>query len=296
PENYPELQPLGAALYPDADVALQYEEGAAEFFYLYFSRPEEAQAAAPTFYADFEERLRREAELGAKIRQAQKLLMAQFNQTGTAAIKAAIVREEAKDRPFLTPIQRFYARWIDDLHPFWRLMKYVLGEENVRSEWDVKLAHNPYVLARLARGRWAKAAAFLTRGQFSPTFERIGPSLREILRPVASRIEDFEAYLVAKRAIELHQRGINPGMKLEVVEAAVRELESPEFQTAQRQLVEYQSNLIDHLIDAGVLNQETADAFRRLNQDYVPFYRYFGEETVTGGFAGARLRFGNLPQ
>src|SRR5690606_6447077 len=128
-------------------------------------------------------------------------------------------------------------------------------------------AHNPYVLARLARGRWAKAAAFLTRGQFSPAFERIGPSLREILRPVASRIEDFEAYLVAKRALELHERGINPGVSREDAVAAVRELENPEFQTAQRQLVEYQDNLIEHLIDAGVLNRETADAFRRLNQD-----------------------------
>src|SRR5690606_4795148 len=94
PENYPELEPMGAALYPNADWKLQREEGAAEFFYLYFSRPEEARAAAPTFYADFEARLDADPEFKAKIRQAQQLLMAQFNQTGTAAIKAAIRSEE----------------------------------------------------------------------------------------------------------------------------------------------------------------------------------------------------------
>src|SRR5690606_34617950 len=33
PENYPELEPMGAALYPNADWKLQREEGAAEFFY-----------------------------------------------------------------------------------------------------------------------------------------------------------------------------------------------------------------------------------------------------------------------
>ena len=171
-----------------------------------------------------------------------------------------------------------------------------MGEENIRSEWDVRLSQNPYILGRLARGRFRKAHALLTRSQISPDFRNVGPSYRDILRPVAHVIEDFEAYLVAKRAVELWDRGINPGVSLEDARAAVQELERPEFVQAQRQLLGYQNLLIDHLVDAGVISRQTADAFRRLNEYYVPFYRYFGEETVSGGMAGSRLRWGDLPQ
>src|SRR5690606_21185262 len=223
-------------------------------------------------------------------------ILAQFNQTGTAAIKAAIVREDAKAVPFLTPLQRFYTNWIDDLHPIWQLMKVVLGEENVRSEWDVTLTQNPYILGRLARGRFRKAHAMLTRAQISPSFERVGPSLREILQPVAANIEDFEAYLVALRAVELHRRGIDPGVRLEDAQAAIAELERPEFRAAQQQLVEYQNNLLEHLVDAGVISAEQAAKWRELNQFYVPCYRYFGEETAARGLAGGRVRWGDLPK
>lgn len=296
PMMYPELQPLGAALYPDADPELQHEEGAAEFFYLYFGYPEAAKAAAPKFYADFEARLREAPEFGAKIRQAQKMFMAQFRQTGTAAVRAAIVREDAKEKPFLNPVERFYTAWVDALHPVFRMMQWGLGEEKVRSEWDVPLYMNPYVNMRLAAGRMSKAHTLLTRAQISPTFERVGPSFKEILLPVSSRIEDFEVYLVAKRAVELAERGINPGIHPEDAEMAVRELENPEFVKAQRQLVAYQDNLVEHLIDAGVLDRGTANSFRKLNRDYVPFYRYFGEESAMRGRPGGGNRIGNLPR
>src|SRR5690606_20912473 len=95
PENYPELQPLGAALYPNADPMLQREEGNAEFFYLYLSQPDAAKAAAPSYYADFEELLAREPELGRRVKELQRMSVQLFNQTGTAAVKAMIVREEA---------------------------------------------------------------------------------------------------------------------------------------------------------------------------------------------------------
>lgn len=296
PEQYPELQPLGAALYPDAPPDLQREEGNAEFFYLYLSNPEAAKAAAPSYYADFEELLRKDPALGAKVRELQRMSVQLFNQTGTAAVKAMIVREEAKAVPLLNPVQRFYAAWVDDLHPIWLTMKYVLGEENIRSEWDVQLSQNPYIMGRLARGRYRKAHTLLTRAQISPTFENVGPSFRDILRPVAHVIDDFEAYLVAKRAVELWDRGVNPGIDLENAQKAVRELERPEFVEAQRQLVDYQNLLLDHLVEAGVISQDLANRIRTMNQYYVPFHRYFGEEVVSGGMAGSRLKWGNLPQ
>lgn len=296
PEQYPELQPLGAALYPDAPPDLQREEGNAEFFYLYLSNPEAAKAAAPSYYADFEELLRKDPALGAKVRELQRMSVQLFNQTGTAAVKAMIVREDPKAVPFLTPVQRFYTAWVDDLHPIWVLMKYVLGEENAKSEWDVQLSQNPVIFGRLARGRFRKAHALLTRGQISPNFQQVGPSFQEILRPVAHVIEDFEAYLVAKRALELWDRGINPGIDQENARRAVQELERQEFVEAQQQLVRYQDLLIDHMVDAGVLDKRTADSFRDLNRDYVPFYRYMGEESVTRGFSGSRLKWGDLPR
>ena len=297
PNLYPELEPLGAALYPEASPELQREEGAAEFFRIYFTQGSDAaRQVAPMFFEAWEEHLESDPSLKGRIREAQRLFSKVYNLTGTAEVRAAIVREEPKDRPFLKPHERFYADWIESLQPTYKAMKLMYGPDKVKSEWDVPLKYNAYVLGRLAHGRWAIAHAMLTRSQYSPDFQEKYPSLKEILAPVANRIDDFEVYIVAKRGLELHERGINPGFSREGAEAAVAELEDETFRTALERLVRYQNVLIDHLVDSGMLDQATADSFRMMNRFYVPFYRYFGEEAVSGGMRGMRQKWGNLPQ
>ena len=101
-------------------------------------------------------------------------------------------------------------------------------------------------------------------------YKKIGPSLKEILDPVKANLDDFRAYITAKRAIELHGRDIESGITLEDAEQVVKELETPEFVKAQKKLVEFSDALVDALVDAQILDKAGADTFRAMNENYVP--------------------------
>ena len=66
-----------------------------------------------------------------------------------------------KTGDWLTPTQKAYTASVDDLHPFYRAMEALLGHK-LKEEWAVELSKNPYVLARLARGRFGIAQTMLT--------------------------------------------------------------------------------------------------------------------------------------
>ena len=116
-------------------------------------------------------------------------------------------------------------------------------------------------------------------------------------------LELFEDYLVAKRAKELAERvddngkpaPIKTGLNYNEVLAAISELDSAKYQAIAKKIYAYQDNLIDHLVDAQVLSQDSADAIRRLNKEYVPFYRYMGDDALTGTGKALRESFVNLP-
>ncbi|MEW6045014.1 MAG: LPD38 domain-containing protein [Bacillota bacterium] len=294
--KYPELQPLGARLYPQAGAKLQHEEGLAEFFRFYFVRPEIAKQAAPTFFRDFESRLEAEPKLKGVIREVQRLYQAWYGQDAVDHIKGIIVRDQPKDRPFLKTTEKVYADWVDDLYPLYKAVKTALGGK-ADPEKDLPILADPYRLARLARGRARKAVGMLERATVSPDLKIIGPGLREILKPVRNQIEDFTAYITARRAMELFHRGIESGADPLKAAMAIERLDSPAFRKAHDQLMKYQDNLIDHLVDAGIVARETAETMRDLNRNYVPFYRYFGEEVASKGLViGSRKRWTDLPK
>src|SRR5690606_11619710 len=159
PNLYPELQPLGAALYPEASTELQRVEGSAEFFRIYFTQDSDAaRQVAPTFFEAWEEHLESDPSLKGRMREAQRLFTKVYNLTGTAEVLAAIVREEPKDRPFLSAWEKFYTDWVDDLLPIYKAMRLMYGPDKVKSEWDVPMKLNAYVLGRLTRGQIGRAS------------------------------------------------------------------------------------------------------------------------------------------
>lgn len=295
PESYTaELKPMGARIYPKRP-EIHLEEGVAEFFRLYFTDHKKAREAAPRFHAALEEQLSRESDVGEVVHEVQRLYQKWYGQNALDRVKGMIVDEQPKERPLLTNKEKVYTWWADDVHTIYKVMKMAYGED-VKSEWDVvEVANNPYILARLARGRGRKAEGLLVSAMTNPDHEIIGPSFKEILEPVRDAIvsKDFQAWLAARRAVNLHERGINPGMNKADAEEVAKKLDSKKFREAAEHIYAYQDNLIDHLVDAGVLGKSVADGFRKMNDFYVPFYRYFGEEASTGGLRSAGKKFGN---
>ena len=83
-------------------------------------------------------------------------------------------------------------------------------------------------------------------------------------------LNEFRAYLVAKRAIELEARGKRSGLRMESAREVVTANEA-KYGAIARDLTEYQDHVLQYLVDSGVLSKDAATAMREANKDYVPF-------------------------
>lgn len=174
----------------------------------------------------------------------------------------------------------------DDLHPM-RVAEKVLTDGNM-----LPVGESPYYLARLTRGNSGRSSAWIDYETFDfNSGQRSGDSLRKILAPVKDEVDALNAYLLAKRAVDLDARGIDSGVP--AAEAA-RVVSNPNmrgaFEPVAQRIYGYQDRLLDYLKDSGVLNQDQVDAMRQANRDYVPFYRFMEDDTKPSTPGGSNVK------
>lgn len=140
---------------------------------------------------------------------------------------------------------------------------------------------DPYKLMRLLRGSIGKAAHFLEMGTTDfHTYKTNGESLRDILKPIKD-LDNFRNYVTARRATELHERGIESGIPRDVATAAVKE-GNARFKEASDRLISYQNRVTQYLRDSGIISQEQYAAMLEANKLYVPFFRLVGASEGLG--------------
>lgn len=99
----------------------------------------------------------------------------------------------------------------------------------------------------------------------------------------------FNAYRLAKRAIELDKRGIESGIPLHQAEALVnRPTIRAKYEEAARMIARNKDADIDYAQQSGVFSKKQAEAIKQLNQDHITFNRIIGEEKY-GNFPGANF-------
>jgi hypothetical protein len=143
--------------------------------------------------------------------------------------------------------------------------------------------NNPYVLARLMAGRAGKADHFLNQGTFDfNTGRNNGPSLKQVLEPVADDVNGLNAYGAASRAIELEGRGIKSGFATESgnLDAARSVLIDghAKYERTFRNAVDYQNRVLAYLRDSGIVSGGAFSQMIRLNKMMFPFARVMGYE------------------
>ena len=100
-----------------------------------------------------------------------------------------------------------------------------------------------------------------------------------------TQLDDFSHYLVAQRAIKLHQRGfkgnnILKSFDIKKLKQIVKNGDSNKaFQGALKDLQSYNNRLMQFAVDSGLISQKAANKMLKANPIYVPFYRV--SETVT---------------
>lgn len=172
--------------------------------------------------------------------------------------------------------QDWYTKFVDDLNPIREEVKKMekLIEQNGGERGE---SVDPYTLMRLLRGSVGRAAHFLEQGTTDfRTLETNGESLKAALNKEKD-LTGLRNYLVARRAVELHGRGVETGIDKTTAAQAVKEGKDRFDETAKR-LTAYQDRVTQYLRDAGILSDEAYDAMREANKDYVPFFRLMEEE------------------
>ncbi len=266
-----------------------FTEGIAEFMRHYLTGDDAAlKKAAPKFYDWFEATARQEPEVWDALQQFRQDYKDYTKAPAKARVKAAISVGERQSRK--VTIDRIMEAAVDDLRPIDSFVQKVTGGGKARK--GLAATEDPFVQAWLFRGWTGKARNAIWYGVRNKNGEKVAPGLMEILKPVAKNIDDFRAYIVSRRAIELHARGKETGLDPNDVEQVVAELDSPEFRQTFDRLKQYQDAILDRLVESGIISGEQKDAIRKLNQEYVPFYRVF--DPNAGGIGFGKRGFGDL--
>lgn len=180
-------------------------------------------------------------------------------------------------------LSKFYTSAVDALHPVRQLRDLLAGEQPLEAKDD------PYLLARLTRGSYGRADQFLELSPFKfDTLENVGKSLSAVLKPVRDKIDEFRAYAVARRAIELSERGIEPGVPVDAAREVVKA--GGKYSSVFKELQDYQRATLEYLRDSGVLGRDAFEAMRDANQDYVPFYRLMDTDKSLSAGKGLSVR------
>lgn len=272
-------------------------EGFAEFVRLYMTMPAHvAKQAAPKFFDYFTTvYLPAKPELATKFEQARQL-MEQYRDQGTKArIGAAISDTGQPAEDYQPPLQRLWDRlragyhrtvatWKNRGHFYGQLdaaalrAGYKLPEDRMGMSEDMFLALDQGAVPRAERA--IDDGVHLVTG----SGKTLGPGLKEILAPVAAEYDsEFRYFLVARHALEVYEvsPGVNPGIsqadaKWQVEQVAADPEKLARYTKAADGITAFNGQLVDMLVDAGVIAPATAQRLRKY-KTYIPLFRAVGD-------------------
>lgn len=174
--------------------------------------------------------------------------------------------------------KNMYTDYIDKFNPIEQAVEMLAKGEKLSTAADA------YKLARMANDAKSKARYALEYGTIDyHTLKKTGAGLKEILSPVKGELPDFDAYLAARRTIELSNRGMkSPGFDVNDAKLVVEHY-GPKFEKTAKQVTEYRNSMTKYLRDAGIISKESYDAILSANEFYVPFKRLNDAGEVVGG-------------
>lgn len=298
-EDSPHLQQAFDMI--DRDFAMNYSgkeikgEAVSEFIRTYIKNKDEAKAAAPDFYEDFESRIKG-TEYEKPLARLADSVNAYISAGATERINLALAPEESKKTALKRTAENkakmgeVFARlqndWVDSFYGIKRAETLLQVKE--------KGKYSPYVLATNSRNAASKAAYILTQKFVDHEGNEIGDSFIDCLNPLNSKnkkqresnLSELNRYLILKHALEwiepqngAKQKRVFADPTLEnpdVIRSEIERIEQnvPQVREAAERIYEYQRNLMQiYGVESGGISQQTADDLRKKYPCYVPFIR-----------------------
>ena len=273
-----ELMPLGRNTSRSSYTPEQVrKEGVAEFTRLWLTNRVEAIKAAPAFSNHWETELQtRNPKMAEALRESQRRIADYIAMPEFEKAKAQISFDPAAESVGMKTgqwLRKFYAQTVNTLQP---------ALDTVRRAAEL----DPTQAAKAAeaemwmenhRGGWAsKAHEDVFGHQTDLQGNRVGTGLQTILKDLKpGEHESFSAYLALKRAGELEGRGMRSGFENGKLPQAEMQALEARFEPTRQKLIKWQRNGRDLLVQAGLLDSQSALAMDKANADYVPFYRVY---------------------
>lgn len=175
----------------------------------------------------------------------------------------------------------FYRDFVDRLDPINKATKELADGE------DLEASKNPYKLMRLMSGSAGRGRQAIENSAYEfNTLKDVGVSFKDVMESVKGKEDDFRAFLVSLRALELNDRGIETGVPLDAART-VAVSDGPRFRDAFLKLQKFQDANLSYLRDSGILSGKSFAAMHELNKAYVPFNRIM-DETPGIGLGGEK--------
>jgi hypothetical protein len=161
--------------------------------------------------------------------------------------------------------------FIDRLHPVYRMVKEVDKTKNRTGKLSV------YERFRTLVGMEHRAGHFIEVGTLDKNLKQNGKSFKEILKPIGKDKKsylEFGSYKVAKRVVELQERGIDHGYDIKAAREVVANKELvKKYEKISKEFDGYNLRVLRYAKDKGLITEEAFDAIVEANKNYVPFSR-----------------------
>lgn len=174
---------------------------------------------------------------------------------------------------FKEMVDKVRTAFVDDLAALERLESNVKG--SVSSAED-----SLYKTARLYRGAPAKANE-VVRTRLTPVIESVEKQ--------GYNVNDLEDYALAVHARDVNDRGIKSGFTDKEIADTIQRFKDTPLEQARQELVRISDDLLEELVEGGVISKELREGLREKWPNYMPLFRSFDDEKVefTNGLSKA---------
>ena len=283
---------LGKELYGEKRPKGGYgSEGFAEYI-SYWLTTEKAGKFAPNFHKYFESRfLKNNPEIAKNMAEVRTLAREYYNQGAVARVQSNIganrptlsrIKEKAKDAAL-----RINTLLADDLAPLEFVEKKIRGVSKLDPR-KIDPMTSPTILARAhARTASSKARSMVLDGTFDKAGKKTGDSMRDVLAPAVKDLDQAMTYSYAKRALEVHKQGKDPGITRadaqyvvdNIADAGRRKV----YDGVHKGLTAFENRVMEYLVDAGGMSKDAAKIIMELNPAHIPLKRAIEGSFVGGG-------------
>lgn len=192
--------------------------------------------------------------------------------------RSKVAREQTeKKQPLREKFDSIRAQLVDDVAALERLEKNVKGKI---SPADKSL----YKTARLFKGVPTKANE-IVRTRFGPIIDQV--------EKAGFTTDDLGDYALAVQARDINARGLKSGFTNKEIDSVIQKYANTPLEQARQELVRINEDLLQDLVDAGVVSQEVLETLRARYPNYIPFFRSFDDDKVEFG-AGLSQALANV--